>query len=132
MSTYVREKVLRLPVNRYVDVDALEDIDDFKMDFEKAHPGLFSYGTVGKFSWGPCDDLFIDFVIDREYDAYDGEWGKTRALYPTEAAKYYAEFHRLFSEINMADVRLVEFCWYNCTEADSYYDEVNDPFYKEI
>jgi hypothetical protein len=32
----------------------------------------------------------------------------------------------------MDDVRLVEFCWYNCSEAPDYYDEENDDFYKEV
>lgn len=32
----------------------------------------------------------------------------------------------------MNDVRLVEYCWYNCSEAPDYYLEQDDEFYADV
>ena len=39
-----------------------------------------------------------------------------------------------FPEVDMNKVHLVEFCWYNCSEAPDYYsmDKGKDPFYEEV
>ena len=105
--------------------------DDFEYYLEKALPNLFDYGTRGKFQLAPTTEEFIDYVIDYEYDA-EGEYGKTRALSDNEKAKYLPIFQQIDPSVNMDWVRLVEFCWYNCSEAPNYYDHMNDPFYDEV
>lgn len=141
MSTYVREKVLRIPMNK-LDFSFIraametkfpnEEIDyDFEYYIEKTFPDLFDYGTEGKFQLAPTTEEFIDYVIDYEYDA-EGEYGKTRALSDNEKAKYLPIFRQIDPSVNMDWVRLVEFCWYNCSEAPNYYDHMNDPFYDEV
>lgn len=139
MSTYVREKVLRIPFNR-VDMHYIKSVlaskyDDYKDGFplhlELEFPDLFDYGTVGKFQLAPTEKLFFDYVLDYEYDAY-GEYGKTRALTDNEKRKYLPVFQKIDPSINMNYVRLVEFCWYNGTEAPDYYDDTNDSFYDEV
>jgi hypothetical protein len=140
MSTYVREKVLRIPMEK-VDLSYLENVikskfadydgDDFSFYIERAMPELFDYSTVGKFQIAPTCEPFIDFMLDYEYDA-DGEYGKTRALSDNEKQKYLSVFQQIDPNINMSWVRLVEYCWYNCCEAPDYYDHMNDPFYDEV
>ena len=141
MSTYVRHKVLRIPMDK-IDFSFVtnkikekfpdKDIDDdFSYYLEAALPDLFAYAKVGKFQTSPTITPYLDYVIDYEYDA-DGEWGKTRALYESEKAKYLPVFQQVVPNIDMNFVRLVEYCWYNCSEADDYYDETEDPFYKEV
>jgi hypothetical protein len=141
MSTYVREKVLRIPMDK-IDFSFIratmeakfpdEEVDDdFDFYLESTFPELFEYGTKGKFQRAPTTEEFIDYVIDKEWDA-DGEYGKTRALTDNEKAKYLPIFRKVDPNINMDFVRLVEFCWYNCSEAPSYYDHMNDPFYDEV
>lgn len=141
MSTYVREKVLRIPVDK-VDFSMIkaglkekfpeEDIDDdFDWFLERAFPELFDYSTVGKFQMSPTETPYLDYMLEYEYDA-DGEYGKTRALYESEKAKYLPVFQKVDPNIDINLVRLVEFCWYNCCEADDYYDETEDPFYNEV
>lgn len=141
MSTYVREKVLRVPMER-IDMSYIKSIiaqkypnenheDDFSWYLESALPDVFDYATVGKFQVAPTESPFFDYVLDYEYDA-DGEYGKTRALYDSEKAKYLPVFQKIDPNIDMNYVRLVEFCWYNCCEADDYYNDVNDPFYDEV
>lgn len=122
MSTYVREKVLRIPMD--CDYYGMEEIEERNSD-------LFSYATVGKFQIAPTDSNFIDYVLDKEWDA-DGEWGKTRALYAREQDKYRPIWQQILPDIDMSKVRLVEFCWYNGCEAPDYYDDAKDSFYDEI
>ena len=141
MSTYVREKVLRIPMER-INMNYIKSIiaqkypnenheDDFSWYLESALPDVFDYATVGKFQIAPTKENYIDYVIEKEWDA-DGEYGKTRALYESEKSKYLPMFQKIDPDINMDFVRLVEFCWYNCCEAPDYYDDKNDSFYEEV
>lgn len=118
MSTYCKEKVLRFPMGG--------DLEQF----EEAHSDLFDYGTPGLFQIAPTRESYIDLVLERESD-WDGEYGKTRALTENEKKKYRPIWEKIIPGIDMSKVRLVEFCWYNATEAADYYDDVNDPFYTE-
>lgn len=141
MSTYVREKVLRIPRYR-IDfakiVHKLEEkypeddiMDDLGFYLEDVLPDLFDYSTKNKFQMSPTREPFIDYVLESEWDC-DGEYGKVRELYDSEKEKFRPIFQQLDSEVNMNDVRLVEYCWYNGSEAPDYYDITNDPFYKEL
>ena len=139
MSTYVREKVLRIPMER-LNMDNIKNIlaekyedyeDDFSFYLENTFQEIFDYATVGMFQIAPTIERFIDYVLEREWDA-DGEYGKTRALNDNEKAKYLSTFQQIDQNVNMDYVRLVEFCWYNGTEAPDYYDDTNDPFYDEV
>lgn len=120
MSTYVREKVMRTPIE-YSEI----------VEIDGRSRSLFGYGDVGKFQIAPTEESYIDYVIEYEEDV-DSEYGKTRALYPREQEKYRPIWQQILPNIDMSKVRLVEFCWYNCFEAPDYYDDVNDDFYKEI
>lgn len=131
MSTYVREKVLRVPVEKINCGLTDEEMEDFEWSIENRFGDIFDYGTEGKFQVAPTEELFVDFVIEYEWDA-DGAYGKTRALTDREKAKYLPVFQQIDPSINMDDVRLVEFCWYNGCEAPSYYDETLDSFYEEV
>lgn len=148
MSDYVREKVLRLPIEGFqledlkkVITEKLEaagksvrDVDDdLGWYTETAFPEVWGYGDRGKFQWSPTyPRQFIDFVLDREWGC-EGEWGKVRELYPTEKEKYLPVFQKVLPGIDSLDnVRLVEFCWYNGCEAPDYYDLKDDPFYAEV
>lgn len=141
MSTYVREKVLRIPRDKinfeYIieeiqkkhhDEDVRDDIGCF-LEFDL--PELFDYGTEKKFQLSPTVEPFIDYVLDYEWDC-DGSYGKIRELYDSEKEKFKPIFQQLDPNINMDYVRLVEFCWYNGGDAPSYYDLTKDPFYKEL
>lgn len=148
MSDYVREKVLRLPIEGFqledlkkVITEKLEAIgksvrdvdDDLGWYTEMAFPEVWGYGARGKFQWSPTyPRQFIDFVLDREWGC-EGEWGKVRELYPTEKEKYLPIFQKVLPGLdNIDNVRLVESCWYNGCEAPDYYDLKDDPFYAEV
>ena len=141
MSTYVREKVLRIPRHKmnfahivkkleekYPDDDVMDDLGCY---LENDLPDLFSYGDKNKFQMSPTCEPFIDYVLEYEYDC-DGDYGKVRELYDSEKEKFRPVFQKIDPDINMDYVRLVEFCWYNGCEAPDYYDPQEDPFYKEL
>ena len=130
MSTYVREKVLRIPVEK-LHWDFVDELDDWEIDIKEKFPGLFDYGTKDKFQFAPTEESYVDFVLEREWDV-DGEYGKTRSLTEREKAKYHPVFAQIDPDVDMNFVRLVEFCWYNCSEAPNYYDHMNDSFYDEV
>lgn len=141
MSTYVREKVLRIPRHKLNFANIArkleekfpgeEVMDDLGYYIEEAFPDLFDYGTKKKFQLAPTCESFIDYVLEYEWDC-DGEYGKIRELYDSEKEKFRPIFQQLDPDINMDFVRLVEFCWYNGCEAPDYYDITKDPFYKEL
>lgn len=140
MSTYVREKVLRIPrekmnfahivrklEEKFPGKDIMDDLGFYIEDLDD----LFDYGKVGKFQLAPTGEPFIDYVLDHEWDC-DGEYGKVRELYDSEKNKFRPIFEQIDPDINMDYVRLVEFCWYNGCEAPDYYDLMEDEFYKEL
>lgn len=121
MSDYCREKVLRYPVN--------ED----PWDIEMKYSNLFAtYKGLPSFQVAPTDSGFIDYVLESDYGCDSGDWGRNRALSENEKVKYLPIFQQIFPDINMNHVRLVEYCWYNCSEAPDYYDEEDNDFNKEI
>jgi hypothetical protein len=141
MSTYVREKVLRIPRHKidfakivrkleekYPDDDIMDDLGFY---LEDVLPDLFDYSTRNKFQLSPTVEPFIDYVLESEWDC-DGDYGKVRELYDSEKEKFRPIFQQLDPNVNMDFVRLVEYCWYNGCEAPDYYDITNDPFYKEL
>lgn len=82
------------------------------------------------FTFAPTERRFVDYLLEYDGDS-DGEYGKVRELYPIESEKYLDTFRQL-GKIDMDKVRLVEFCWYNATEAPDYYDIESDPFYDPV
>ena len=64
---------------------------------------------------------FIDYVL-REHITDELSYGKTRGLTPAEKRKYARPFRKLFPNIDLRDVRFVEYCWYDGCEAPDYYE----------
>lgn len=131
MSTYVREKVLRIPYEKTGLQKRFANCGEARDFLEENHADLFDYATVGKFQFAPTESDFIDYVIDYEYDAY-GEFGKVRELYSSEFNKYARIFAQIMPDAEFSAIRLVEFCWYNGCEAPDYYNAEDDDFYNEI
>ena len=141
MSTYVREKVLRIPRDKINLENIINELerkysdenvrDDLSFFLEAAMPDMFGYGDKDKFQMSPTCEPFVDYVLEYEDDC-DGDYGKVRELYESEKEKFRPVFQKIDPDINMDYVRLVEFCWYNGCDAPNYYDPQEDPFYKEL
>lgn len=95
---------------------------------------FFGDVTDGKFQIAPTEDFFIDYVLESEYSVRCGEFGKTRHLSSLELEKYKCIFSEIIPGglIDDENVRVVEYCWYNATECESYFDETDDDFYDEV
>ena len=63
---------------------------------------------------------FIDYVLKCEVTEKES-YGETRALTKSEREEYEPVFRELFPDIEMEQVRYVEFAWYDSTEAPDYY-----------
>lgn len=88
------------------------------------------------FEIAPTEKLFIDYNLPCSNDA-EGDWGKVRTLSTSEYSKYEKLFNELFGyqlRCYPDDFRLVEYCWYDCSEAPDYFDEstYHDDFYDEV
>ena len=113
MSEYCKRKVLRVPCEKY-------GIDPWEKE-------------GGKFEVAQTITDYLDYCLKCDNNADSGEWGRSRALTEREKAKYEPIFREVIPDIDMNDVRLVEFCWYDCSEAPDYYDvEPHDSFYDEV
>lgn len=134
MSCYCKMKVLRIPYEPQA------------WGWENLNPGEDSWEYVEKhfsedvfdpyrrklhtFTFAPTESPFVDYILEYDGDS-DGEYGKVRELYNSEEDRYRDIFQQL-GTIDMDKVRLVEFCWYNATEAPDYYDLESDPFYDPV
>lgn len=130
MSDYCHQKVLRIPIT--LEELNMPESDDLRWDLEEKYSELFSYGTPRMFQIAPTEEFFLDYVLEYDYDYDSGDWGKTRELYVSEQDKYRSIFQQILPNVDMSKVRLIEFCWYNCSEAPDYYEPVKDKFYDEV
>ena len=134
MSTYVREKVLRIPLENtsLFPVGVFVDPEDLRDEIEHKFKDIFESSTPTKFQFSPTETCYIDYVLEHEYDACSGEFTRNRSLNYREQLKFKPIFEQLVPDIDMCLVRLVEYCWYNCCEAPDCYDNAGDSFYKEL
>lgn len=127
MSTYVSETVLRIPYEKTGWQTQFANVEAAREHFEETFPDLFDYATEGKFQFAPTESDFIDYVVGYNSDAM-GEYGKVRELLPVEKTVYYPIFAKIMPDADFSAIRIVEFCWYNCTEAPDYYNDIfNEP-----
>lgn len=126
MSDYCHKKVIRMkidkeqacrllkvPINLYIE-------DSLKYPFEVA----------------PTEEFFIDYVLLSEDSDMD-EFGRVRPLYDSEYKKYERIFNEAFGyqlRCYPSDFRVVEYCWYTCSEAPDYFNDesYHDNFYDEV
>ena len=114
MSARIHKTVLRIPCERV----GVED----PWQFADEHEDLFRWeGPLPRFQVAPTVRPFIDYVL-KERVSREESFGRTRGLTPAELRKYTPAFRALFPRIHMADVRLVDFCWYDGCEAPDYYE----------
>lgn len=143
MSDYQRIKAVRYKLT--IDDLAHFGVKDTYELRDKFPEFLESYNSLDKKYFVISDaetPIYLDFILIDE-EGY-GDYGKTRALTETEASKYWNILLHQFEEMDrtreiedswlpdIRNLRLVDFCWYNCSEAPDYFDEDEDPFYEEV
>jgi hypothetical protein len=136
MSTYVREKVLRIPidkldVNSYVrrlkrQIKGLPEslgwmLKEMYLDFENYIPGKFMLTA----------ERYIDYYLEYELDYNsDSEYNMTRTLNDNEKTRYLHEFKKLDPNVDMDDVFMVEICRLSNYKEDPELDRLMMTRYK--
>ena len=127
MSDYSRNKVVRLRATEKK--LGVEDI----WDMEEKYKELFTNTRDGKpyFEIAPTEEIFVDYVLFHSYGEECDDFGRTRKLTESELEKYIPIFQQIYPNVTGDDLRYVDYCFYNCSEAPDYFDDV-DEFYDEI
>ena len=121
MSAKVKMSVLRLPCE-------CVGINDPWASSEEHEEYFPAGGPCPHFAVSPTIRGFIDYVLS-ERICEEESYGKTRGLTQAERKKYTPAFRKLFPEVDMNDVRFVEFCWYDGCEALDYYEGNQENLY---
>lgn len=125
MSDYSRSKVIRLKAS--LEELGVSDI----YDVEDKYPELFTkecYTEYKKnekpyFEIAPTEEPFIDYVLFHSYGEECGDWGNARYLSEEELNKFLPLFQQILPTVTPEQLRYVDYCFYNCTEAPDYFDE---------
>ena len=132
MSDYERNKQVLYPVTKEL-LEKLNCNDIY--DIEEKFPSKSNFTIEGFIDYGGTEDYnkYLAYTLDSDYGVESGEFGRSRFLKPSEQEKY----KELFSEVIPEDLidpslfKYVDYCYYNCCEADDYYVK-KDSFEEEI
>lgn len=134
MSDYVHKKAVRLPFPIEILIlcntdDAYECenylknlLDDLWMNDEKN--SFFIESTDNA--------VYIDWVYHYTYGEESGDWGNVRVLSDNELKIIKPYFDKLLVEYKDDDLRVIDYCYYNCCEPTDYYNINNDDSLKFI
>ncbi len=111
------------------------------VDWKKTGKFMKNYG-VGYVKvngdWKSIHEDYIDIILDRGWDEA-GEFTKSRELSDNELVKYIPKFKAFFEAVNLPcpelskeTIRVVEYCYYNGSDAPVCFDTTTDPFYDEV
>ena len=132
MSDYVRNKQVLYPVTK----ELLKKLNcDDIYDLEEKFPARSKFEAEGFIDYSGTKNYnqYLAYELDSNYGTESGEFGRARFLKPAEQEKY----KKLFSEVIPEDLidptlfKYVDYCYYNCCEADDYYVK-KDSFEEEI
>ena len=113
MSAMIKEMVLRLPCERV-------SVDD-PIWFAKRNAAAFDHPLTERgFRIAPTVRPFFDYVLESEGTS-QSSYERTRALDVMELRDYDPLFRAVFPHVDLTDVRVVEYVWYDGTEAPSCY-----------
>lgn len=117
MSDYRYMRVIRCKVDLdKISVSSLWDLEDKFTDlFDMNLPRYFEKAVVE-------NEDYLDYVLESKIDDNGGDWGRSRYLTENEANKYLVLFSEIYPDVKRDDLRAVESCWYDCSEAPLYYD----------
>lgn len=132
MSDYVRNKQVLYPVTK----ELLKKLNCYNIyDLEDRSPLGSNFIIEGFVDYSGTKNYnqYLAYELDSDYGVESGEFGRSRFLKPSEQEKY----KKLFSEVIPEDLidptlfKYVDYCYYNCCEADDYYVK-KDSFEEEI
>ena len=132
MSDYVHNKQVLYPITREL-LDKMGVADSSEIE-DKLYPAdhldmeyFVDYSGTGE------SNEYLAYELYSDYGEESGDFGRSRFLTEKEQEKY----KELFSEVIPEDLidpslfKYVDYCYYNCCEADDYYVK-KDSFEEEI
>lgn len=121
MSDYRYMRVIRCKVDmNKIGVSSIWDLEDKFHDlFDMSLPRYFEKAPVE-------EENYLDYVLKPEVSYDGGDWGKSRYLTDNETAKYLPLFKQIYPDVEEKDLRAVEYCWYDCSEAPLYFNVVEE------
>jgi hypothetical protein len=124
MSDYVHKKVVRLPFPKEI----LEKCDadnpwDCEVYLKEKLGDLWDNRNKNSFELEMTDKSeYIDWVYYHTYGEESGDWGNVRLLSEKELEVIKPYFDKLEVSYKDSDLRVVDYCYYNCSECSDYYD----------
>ena len=128
MSDYVHKKVVRLPFPKKI----LEKYNtkspyDCEEQVEELLGDLMKQGNKNGFELEATDKgYYLDWVYYYTYGESSGDFGNSRLLTKKELEVITPYFDKLKVFYKDEDLRVVEYCYYNCSECTDYYDIVTE------
>lgn len=124
MSDYVHNKVVRLPFPQEIKERCnTSDVYDCEPYLKEILGELYGFRKRNHFSL-ECTDksYYLDWVYYTTYGEESGDFGFVRLLTQKELEVIKPYFDKLGVSYKDDDLRLVDYCYYNCCEAPDYYD----------
>ncbi len=127
MSDYVHNKVIRLPFpDEIINKCNANDAYDCEPYLQKVLGDYWDNSEKNSFNLACTDERsYIDWVYYSTYGEGSGDFGNSRMLTERELNTIKPYFNKLQIDYNNDDLRVVEYCYYNCSEAPDYYDIKN-------
>lgn len=125
MSDYVREKVIRYPIEEeMLEAYNANDLEELIEILEDKSPEFKSSPEKGFFTIEYSDNYigYLDYILNYEYGACEGDFGISRELNNILQLKWNLIFSRFVPNIDSSKFRLVRFCYYNGVDCPEYYD----------
>lgn len=125
MSDYERNKVIRY-----------KPTEEQLKEIKEKYGDLYDYmdNFIEPFEVACTVKPFIDYNLFHSYGEEFDDFGRVRRLTEKELDKWVEIFKEVIKDPERDNFRLVDYCWYNCTEAPDYFDEseTQDDFYNEV
>lgn len=149
MSDYKRTKAVFYPIDDLEehliklygcrDLEMVDSLDKyFKRDkFSRVYAeGYFNTEVFLNYSGDQKTRHYLIFVLQSTYGDENGEFGRQRHLTNNELEKWAPRFNNVLqTPIEYDKLKLLDYCYYNCSECDDYYldqNERHDEFYDEV
>lgn len=124
MSDYVHRKVVRIPFPKEI----LEKYNtkspyDCEEEVDKMFGGFIKTQNRNGFELDCSEkDYYIDWVYYDTYGKESGDWGSVRLLSENELNVITPYFDKLGVSYEHSQLRVVDYCYYNCCEPTDYYE----------
>ena len=128
MSDYKHETVVRLPFPKELlkkfDTEDPYDCEDY---LREKLGDLWDRTGKNSFKIGYTDEgIYIDWLYYSTYGEESGDWGNARLLTQNELVVIKPYFDKIGFPYKNEDLRVVDYCYYNCSEPPNYYAVIEE------